>query len=297
MSDPTGLLTWNDVIAGCALIAGVALEFIPGGQWFGTALIVSGFSHFASTIDHVQNSNGQIGWNKASNIAGINFDGSINFNGPNAKEGRHSKSSDVFNYSNDNYNQFTAFGDTETYDPANISNYQKNANEYNGSLSAVGQESQLECYYSDQYGIQEGNYNISDITTIVGVGYGLTAEGRYVNFKDKSIALGYTIPVGNGKQEIHISPYAVSYYNSLTFFRSIAGHELTHAYIYSIAPNTPRYISERAAYQYSYNEFMSHGQINNAMKMYNFANSMNYWGAYPANFNLPGTYYTSSYFH
>jgi len=85
-SDPTGLLTWNDVIAGFAFIAGVALEFVPGMQWLGTALIVTGFSHFAYTINQVQNSYGQIGWNEASNNAGINFGGSINFNGPTSKE-------------------------------------------------------------------------------------------------------------------------------------------------------------------------------------------------------------------
>jgi len=52
----------------------------------GTSLIVTGFSHFAYTIGQVQNSNGQIGWNEASNNAGINFGGSINFNGPTSKE-------------------------------------------------------------------------------------------------------------------------------------------------------------------------------------------------------------------
>jgi len=85
-SDPTGMLTWNDIIGGISLVAGIVLEFIPGGQWLGTSLIVTGFSHFAYTIGQVQNSNGQIGWNEASNNAGINFGGSINFNGPTSKE-------------------------------------------------------------------------------------------------------------------------------------------------------------------------------------------------------------------
>ena len=85
-SDPTGMLTWNDIIGGISLVAGIVLEFIPGGQGLGTSLIVTGFSHFAYTIGQVQNSNGQIGWNEASNNAGINFGGSINFNGPTSKE-------------------------------------------------------------------------------------------------------------------------------------------------------------------------------------------------------------------
>jgi len=92
-SDPTGMLTWNDIIGGISLVAGIVLEFIPGGQGLGTSLIVTGFSHFAYTIGQVQNSNGQIGWNEASNNAGINFGGSINFNGPTSKEKNHSKNS------------------------------------------------------------------------------------------------------------------------------------------------------------------------------------------------------------
>ena len=93
-SDPTGLLTWNDVIAGFAFIAGVALEFVPEMQWLGTPLIAAGFSHFAYTIDQMQNSNSS--WNQASNVAGINFSGSINFNGPTQKEKNYANSHVTF---------------------------------------------------------------------------------------------------------------------------------------------------------------------------------------------------------
>jgi len=87
-SDPTGMLTWNDVIAGVALVGGAVLEFIPLGwtQVVGTSLIVAGFGHFAYTIDQMQSPNNQKSWDQASNDAGINFSGSINFNGPTAKE-------------------------------------------------------------------------------------------------------------------------------------------------------------------------------------------------------------------
>jgi RHS repeat-associated protein len=85
-SDPSGKITWNDIFGGLAFVGGIVLEFVPGMQWLGTSLIVTGFSHFAYTIDQVQNSNGQMNWNQASNIAGINFGGSINFNESTAKE-------------------------------------------------------------------------------------------------------------------------------------------------------------------------------------------------------------------
>ena len=91
-SDPSGMITWNDVIAGVAIVAGIVLEFIPLGwtQVLGTSLIVTGFSHFALTINGVQNSHGQTSWNQASNDAGINFSGSIGFNHATIKENRYS---------------------------------------------------------------------------------------------------------------------------------------------------------------------------------------------------------------
>ena len=88
-SDPTGLLTWNDIIAGVAAVAGIVLEFVPGMQVLGTSLIVAGFSHFASTIDQMQNSN--MSWNQASNNAGFQFSTTININGPTAKEKNSNK--------------------------------------------------------------------------------------------------------------------------------------------------------------------------------------------------------------
>lgn len=97
-SDPTGLLTWNDVFGGIALVAGVVLEIV-GLPVIGTALIVAGFSHFASTIDQMQNSN--MNWNQASNYAGFQFSTTININGPTAKEKNYANSNETFNPSID----------------------------------------------------------------------------------------------------------------------------------------------------------------------------------------------------
>ncbi len=84
------MLTWNDIIAGISLVAGVVLDCIPGMQWLGTPLIVTGFTHFAITIDQMQSLNNQKSWNQASNDAGINFGMSIDFNGPTTKEKNYS---------------------------------------------------------------------------------------------------------------------------------------------------------------------------------------------------------------
>jgi RHS repeat-associated protein len=86
-SDPTGMLTWNDIFGGISLIAGIALEFVPGMQALGTSLIVAGFSHFAYTIDQMQNSN--MNWNQASNYAGFQFSTTIGFNHASAKENKY----------------------------------------------------------------------------------------------------------------------------------------------------------------------------------------------------------------
>ena len=85
-SDPSGKIPWNDVIAGVCLVGGIVLEFVPGMQGLGTSLIATGFAHFAYTINQMQSNNNTMTWDQASNMAGINFSGSINFNGPTAKE-------------------------------------------------------------------------------------------------------------------------------------------------------------------------------------------------------------------
>lgn len=103
-SDPTGLLTGNDIIAGIALIGGIVLEFVPGMQWLGTPLIVAGFSHFAYAIDLVQENEGMT-WNQASNSAGFQFSSSININKPKEKEKNAGKGFTPLNNreSNDNF--------------------------------------------------------------------------------------------------------------------------------------------------------------------------------------------------
>jgi RHS repeat-associated protein len=86
-TDPTGLLTWNDIFAGFSIITGIIL--FPVMPALGTSLIVAGFTHFALTIDYLQDAshNGQqMSWNQASNKAGFQFSTTISINKPDSKE-------------------------------------------------------------------------------------------------------------------------------------------------------------------------------------------------------------------
>ena len=85
-SDPTGKLTWNDIFAGAAIVAGIFLLPIP---CLGPALILAGATHFVGTAINYINSNhngNPTTWDQASNAYGFNFSTTIDFNGPTAKE-------------------------------------------------------------------------------------------------------------------------------------------------------------------------------------------------------------------
>lgn len=102
-TDPSGELTWNDVIAGISFVGGIAINiFAPPMAWLGTSLIVAGFSHFAYSIDLVQENEGMT-WNDASNIAGFQFGTSININKPDQKEKNAGKGYTYSQYYNKDY--------------------------------------------------------------------------------------------------------------------------------------------------------------------------------------------------
>jgi len=100
-SDPTGLLTWNDIISGISIVAGIFLLPVP---YVGEALIVAGVTHFVGTTVNYINSNhngNPTTWDKASNDFGFNFSTTIDINGPTQKEKNYSKNP---NYSENNGN-------------------------------------------------------------------------------------------------------------------------------------------------------------------------------------------------
>jgi len=79
-TDPTGELTWFDIGAGLLFVGGIVSEILAPGNPWGTAAIVSGFSHFAYTINGVEDEGKS--WNDASTYAGINASISFDFNWP-----------------------------------------------------------------------------------------------------------------------------------------------------------------------------------------------------------------------
>ena len=87
------------------------------------------------------------------------------------------------------------------------------------------------------------------------------ADGTYAT-ADGGGSLGYTYQTTAGYTEVHVSPYA-AFHKSIAIFKATVGHELTHAYHYSIgltvAPNGP---SENAALMYSAKMYNDYGMTN-----------------------------------
>ena len=107
----------------------------------------------------------------------------------------------------------------------------------------------------------EGDLGIDLITTKTNKGYTLMTDGTYATAEGRG-SLGYTYQTTAGYTEVHVSPYA-AFHKSIAIFKATVGHELTHAYHYSIgltvAPNGP---SENAALMYSAKMYNDYGMTN-----------------------------------
>ncbi|MGB4415919.1 MAG: RHS repeat-associated core domain-containing protein [Paludibacter sp.] len=125
-TDESGELTWNDVIAGVSLVGGVVLAFVvPPLAYIWTPMIVAGFSHFAYTIDLMQNANDPgyktLSWNDASNIAGFQFSTTIDINRPTVNEKKSAKSNNSYIRNKDAEN--TVFFQGNYYDASQLLTY------------------------------------------------------------------------------------------------------------------------------------------------------------------------------
>ncbi len=69
-SDPTGYLTWTDVVAGVSIVVGIVLAATGVGGLLGAGLIIAGGGHFLKTLEIYQHGGT---WNDASNWAGYNL--------------------------------------------------------------------------------------------------------------------------------------------------------------------------------------------------------------------------------
>lgn len=159
------------------------------------------------------------------------------------------------------------------------------ANKYNSSSQAEMNDGILQDRMYDEFGVSKGDYNIQDITTKTGSGYGMTESGKYLNLKSGNLVGGYRIGTTAGYQEIHVSPY---YTNADAIsFRAVAGHELIHAYHYYALPNVSKAFTERVAYKYTYDVYMNGGRFYSALSTMGTAMYRSFWGSYPAAYRIP----------
>jgi hypothetical protein len=151
---------------------------------------------------------------------------------------------------------------------------------------------------NEYFNIREGDIGLNKATTEVSKPYKYTNYGRYIK-NDGSISDAYTVMHPLGRSDMHIS---ISVLNDLaagdvTGFKAIVGHELNHVYHnHYISATNPfavkiRHIyTERAAYRYTYNTYMSAGRIADAFSAALTAQSLGYWGYYPAQYKIPSVY-------
>lgn len=143
----------------------------------------------------------------------------------------------------------------------------------------------------DEFGVGEGDFKIKKITTRTGKGFGMTTSGRYVDLKSGAMVRGYARSFSSGYTDIHVSPYYST--GDVIDFSAVAGHELIHAYHHYAFPNVTRVYTERVAYKYTYDVYMSNGRFIDALSavrtaMFNSGGS--FWGPYPAQYQIPSIY-------
>jgi RHS repeat-associated protein len=138
-------------------------------------------------------------------------------------------------------NEMPDFAGTSTFEPL------ENGNDY-----------YLQERISNEYGVRKGDYGITNITMTPDARdpYTLNSNGMYTK-SNGMMARAYVKGNMNGYSSVHISPkYALT--SDITLFKSVAGHELIHAYHhYAFDPAYNNLWSEHVAYSYSANTHMT----------------------------------------
>ena len=187
------------------------------------------------------------------------------------------------------YKQGYSFWDgskTDEFVTGTIStNWDDITNQYNSSQRAEFDTELLKDRISDSFGVNEGEYNINKITTCSSSGYKITQTGEYVNLETNSLIGGYCRSFSSGYSELHISPFTTS--ADVITFKAVVGHELIHAYHHYIIPYNifNKINSERVAYRYTYNVYLSNGQFSKAIGVREMAMGLNFWGHAPIFYN------------
>ncbi|MBU2554266.1 MAG: hypothetical protein KKF98_07370 [Bacteroidetes bacterium] len=161
----------------------------------------------------------------------------------------------------------------------------KQVSDYNTTSEADINDELLKARMYDQFNVEEGDFNIKKITTKSSQGYDLASSGIYINKKSGASVGGYLRRFSNGSSKLHVSPYYTAADD--VAFRSVAGHELIHAYHHYSIPNFISVFSERVAYKYTYDTYMEVGQWPSAVRVNWTASSLGYWGTYPSQYEIP----------
>ncbi len=151
----------------------------------------------------------------------------------------------------------------------------------------------LQDRFYNELGSGIGDNNIGDITRQPGPKYDYTPDLRYYKLGTKNVVAGYCQAYSNAPSEIHISPYYADNIDDIKF-RAVAGHELIHAIHHWAFPIYNNMYSERVAYKFTYDTYMSHGYIQDAIStkwtaINIFPNPGNgsYLGSYPKTYDIP----------
>ncbi len=164
--------------------------------------------------------------------------------------------------------------------PGDMADYLKIADEYLTSDAKLTNDEKLEVLMEEEFGYEEPNdrsvtYISSFHRELLYQGYGMTKDGIYVD-PDGYYAYGATMhdhtKVGGvfyPKNWVGISPYIINYGGTSQhyIFTAVAGHEIIHAYHYSVfGADFQQNYSEYAAWKFSYNTFLANGDAINAFK-------------------------------
>ncbi len=179
-------------------------------------------------------------------------------------------------------------GLTTDYFYLNSINTELLAQNYNTSETASVNDERLKLRIKQEFQINEGDFNIKTITTKTSRGIGMNTNLDYVDMRNNDLIGGYLRKSSSGDAFMHISPRFAS--GDIIDFKAVVGHEIIHAYHHYALPNVDKNFTERVAYKYTYDVYMSNYRISSALSTMQAAilnKQGSFWGAYPSHYEIP----------
>jgi RHS repeat-associated protein len=273
-TDPTGELTWSDIVSGVAIVAGAILCFVPGAQVIGGALVVAGVGHFrAALINYNDPNSGTKGnWDASSTNAGLTFSTTVDTDFGYGGGGKK----DVANNNNPLESHNYATG-SDIYRAKSLStpsgNVSNNKYDYYNNGQVFSNQGELESYINKFIGNQD------KIEKALKTCFILANENNLPNgysFFDNDIikpdggrAGGVTVPMLKNSSNIFIAPSLKGdYFGNVRATSSGIVHESLHAYHLNRNLSNYNIYSEAAASTYTYAYLKAYGSSNGASFYY-----------------------------